>query len=152
MAKIQDELKWKNSSDKHQVLIVDILYTANFIEDKLGPIFKSYKITNPQYNILRILKGSSPNPLSVGQIKERILFKQTDITRMIDRLESKDFVCRVLCPENRRKMDITITKGGEKLLENINPKIEELMSGILGDKISDEEASRTIELLDSLRD
>lgn len=145
----QDEIK-SNIKDDYRKLMLNIIYTAGYIDNILSPVFKSNSITNPQYNILRILKGSSPTPLSVGEIKKRIMFKQTDITRMIDRLVEKELVCRALCENNRRKMDITITKKGEKLLAKMNPELEAIEKSNLTN-ISTEDAKNASMIIDKLR-
>lgn len=146
----QEEIK-SEIKDERRKLILNILYTSNWIDKIYTPIFKKNTITNPQFNILRILKGSSPTPLSVGEIKERIMFKQTDITRMIDRLVEKDLVTRSLCKNNRRKMDVSISKTGEKLLNKINPEIEAAEKEHFSKNISSEEAKEASIAIDKLR-
>lgn len=146
----QEEIK-SNIKDERRKLILNVLYTSNWIDKIYTPIFKKNAITNAQFNILRILKGSAPNPLSVGEIKDRIMFKQTDITRMIDRLVEKDLVTRSLCKNNRRKMDVSISKTGEKLLNKINPEIEAAEKEHFSENISTEEAKEANISLDKLR-
>lgn len=136
--------------DERRKLILNILYTANWIDKIYTPIFKKNGVTNSQFNILRILKGSG-GPLAVGEIKERIMFKQTDITRMIDRLVEKDLVSRSLCKNNRRKMDVCISKEGEKLLNKINPEIEAAERKYFYENITTQEANDASIIIDKLR-
>lgn len=145
----QDEIQ-SNIKDDYKKLMLNILYTAGWIENILSPIFKNNSITNAQYNILRILKGSSPKPLSVGEIKNRIMFKRTDITRMIDRLVEKELVCRELCENNRRRMDITISPKGEQLLKKMSPELEEVEKLNLVN-ISTEDVKNASMIIDKLR-
>lgn len=147
--KFQDVIKTKLTDEK-KLFVLNLMYTSSWLEQIYNPIFKSNGVTNAQYNILRILKGSAPTPLSVGEIKDRILFKQTDITRMIDRLVDKSFVDRQLCPNNRRKMDVSISKKGLELLKVINPKIDEAEKSFAS-KIDTKDASLGNKLLDQLR-
>lgn len=146
----QEEIK-SNIKDERTKLILNILYTSNWIDKIYAPIFKKNGITNAQFNILRILKGSSPTPLSVGEIKDRIMFKQTDITRMIDRLVEKGLVTRCLCENNRRKMDVSISEVGEKLLSKINPEIDAAGKKHFSENITTEEAQEANITLDKLR-
>jgi DNA-binding MarR family transcriptional regulator len=145
-----EEIK-SDIKDDRKKLILNLLYTASWVDSIFNPIFKKNSITNAQFNILRILKGSSPEPLSVGEIKDRIMFKQTDITRMIDRLVEKEFVCRSLCPDNRRRMDVTISKKGEELLNKINPEINLAEKKHFHNSISIQEAQEANIILDKLR-
>lgn len=147
--KFQDVIKTKLTDEK-KLFVLNLMYTSSWLEQIYNPIFKSNGVTNAQYNILRILKGSNPAPLSVGEIKDRILFKQTDITRMIDRLVDKSFVDRQLCPNNRRKMDVSISKKGLELLENINPQIEEAEKSF-ADRLDIKDATKGNKILDQLR-
>ncbi len=146
----KEEIKTSLKDDK-KLLFLNILYTSAWLDQIYNPIFKSNGLTNSQYNILRILKGSYPEPLSVGEIKDRIMFKQTDITRMIDRLVEKELVSRKLCENNRRKMDVLITSSGIKLLEKVNPEIENAEKEYLTDKISEKEAKEVGKILDIIR-
>jgi DNA-binding MarR family transcriptional regulator len=146
----REEIK-SDIKDERRKLILNILYTSNWIDKIYSPIFKKNRITNAQFNILRILKGSSPTPLSVGEIKERIMFKQTDITRMIDRLVEKELVIRCLCKNNRRKMDVSISEVGESLLNKINPEIEVAEKKHFSKNITSEEAKEANSTVDKLR-
>lgn len=146
----KEEIK-TNLKDNKKLLLLNIMYTSAWLDQIYNPIFKKNGLTNSQFNILRILKGSSPDPLSVGEIKDRIMFKQTDITRMIDRLVEKGLVDRRLCDENRRKMDVSITDLGNELLNKINPEIDKAEETYLNKKITDKDALITGEILDKIR-
>lgn len=149
MTSFKDTIKTKLTDEK-KLFVLNIMYTAGWLDQIYTPIFKSNGITNPQYNILRILNGSYPSPLSVGEIKDRILFKQTDITRMIDRLVDKEFVERKLCENNRRKMDILISKKGKQLLEIIAPEIKTAEHDLFK-HISEKNAAQANTTMDKLR-
>ena len=102
------------------------------------------------YNVLRILKGSFPNPLSPGEIKEVMLDKSPDLTRLIDKLVNMDLVDRHICPNNRRKMDVFITKKGEQVLHEINNKQKNIEPS-KENKLTEEEADQLSDLLDKFR-
>lgn len=114
-------------------------------------LVSEHKITLPQYNILRILKGSFPKPLSPQDIKAVMLHKKSDLTRMLDRLVSKDLIDRKTCPANRRKMDITIRQEGIVLLDTLNPEIHTVTDDRIALHLSEKEAKIANDLIDKLR-
>lgn len=148
---LEEEIKQEKFNSEHHKVVVNLMYTYNWLEQAIKEVVSSYKLTLPQFNILRILKGASPEPLSPQDIKAVMLHKKTDLTRMLDRLVSKDLICRNICPSNRRKMDIMITDEGIKLLDQVNPKLKKVTEDQIALQISESEASRLNELLDSVR-
>lgn len=118
--------------------IFQIISTGHWITDQVTKELKEFDISEPQFNVLRILKGSVGTPLTVEAIQKRMIQKSSNITRIIDKLLSKDFVERKECPENRRKMDITITKNGIKQLEVLNKKVQLLHQPMMNNLNSDE--------------
>lgn len=140
------------NTQKEQLLsYFRLIQTANWIELKLKEEFKPYKLTHAQFNVLRILKGSKPRPLSAGEIKQRMIVKSPDLTRLIDRLCKKDYVKRVTCEENRRKVDISITDTGLQLLEELSPKIKAVSEEHFLQKISEEEAKSLNQILKKIK-
>lgn len=111
--------------------------------------FKDQDITPQQFNILRILRGSHPNPLSTLQIRERMLDKMSDTSRIVDRLIVKGLVRKVTCKSDKRLVDVTITDKGRKLLEELDLRQDE-MDAIVGN-LTDEEAVTLNNLLDKIR-
>jgi DNA-binding MarR family transcriptional regulator len=147
---IHEAIKQQNFKSAHEQMFVNILYTANWLESRTRDLFKSYGVTQPQYNVLRILKGSHPKPLSASDIKTRMIDQSPDLTRMIDRLLDKNLVTRRVCPANRRQIEIGISEKGLKMLEQIHPILEERMGFLKA--LSDDEALKVSDLLDKLRD
>ncbi len=148
--KIDQAIKQSKFESAHQKAFINIMYTANWLRDQQEDLFKEQDILPQHYNILRILKGSHPQPVSPGQIKEVMLDKGTDLTRIIDKLVKKDLVKRHVCEVNRRKVDVHITKEGLKFLNELNDPIRKLSSHIKKN-ISDKEAEKLSDLLDELR-
>lgn len=148
---LETDIKQKAFSSIHQKMMLNVLYTAEWLNKELGKVFKSYEITNSQFNILRILAGSNPKPLSPGEIKEVMIFKSSDLTRLLDRLEKKELVNRILCPTNRRRIDVAITDKGLNLLNEINPAILEKTKKFYEEKISEEEAGLVSTCLEKIR-
>ena len=150
MKSIDKELVSNFSSEQHR-LIVNILYTAEWLNTEMSVIVKDKGITTVQYNILRILLGSYPNTLSVGDVKKRSINKKADVTRILDRLVEKDLVTRELCPENRRRMDVKISKKGILMMEELSPLIKVKMDNYHEKNIKIKDAKNFNQILDQIR-
>ena len=104
--------------------IVNIVYTNNIINLFHHKIVKDYHISTQQYNVLRILKGQKGVPISINGIIERMLDKMSNASRLVDKLFAKGLVDRKQKEDNRRTVDVTITKAGEDLLKRVNEGLE----------------------------
>lgn len=149
--KFQQELDNNKYTNDHLVAYLNLLYTTNWVELKVKKVLSAYKITHQQYNILKILKGSYPVPLSANDIKERMMFKSPDVTRLMDRLEKKGYVSRKLCASNRRKIDLVITEEGIQLIEQLSPALAQIIQQFFKEKISVPEAQMLHRLLNKIR-
>ena len=148
--KIEDAIKQSHFADSYQKATVNLIYTGNWMRDKQASFFKEHDILPQHYNALRIIKGRSPKPISPGEIKEVMLDKGNDITRLIDKLVQKGLVKRALCEENRRKMDVTITNKGLLLIKELeNPLIE--FTNTIKERLTEKEAEQLSTLLDKMR-
>ena len=147
--KIEEEIKQSNFKNEYHKLVVNLKFTAGWLSGLHNRIFKLYGISSQQFNVLRILKGQYPKPSSLILIRERMLDKDSNASRLIDKLEISGFTKRVQCPNDRRQVDITITQKGIDLLEKINPETERLTQSSI--KLSIEEAQILNRLLDKLR-
>lgn len=148
--KIENELKMDAFESNYQKATLNILFTANWINEQLKERTKKEKITIQQYNILRILRGQHPNPSKVNLIKERLLDKMSDVSRLIDRLEKKQLVSRHVSTQDRRAVDILITSSGLDKLKRLDGPME--LSSILNKNLSDEECVKLSALLDKIRE
>lgn len=146
---LEEDIQQKKFRSEFQKAGINLLYTAGWIRDKNRTIFESEDITAQQFNILRILRGSHPKPLSTQAIRERMLEKMSDTSRIVDRLIVKGLVKKVVCKSDRRLVDIQITEKGKKLLERIDPKEDELEEAI--NNLSEKEAAQLNSLLDKIR-
>lgn len=146
-----DKIKKDPRISKQQRMIIDIFHTSNFLDDKFSKILKKYGITHAQFNIIKNLQAAYPEPLSVKEIKESIMFTNSDVTRMIDRLLAKDLLIRNVCPKNRRKVDIEISKKGSEIIDEIMVENEKHISSIAESRVTEEEALFTSEILRRLR-
>ena len=126
--------------------LLNLIYTANWINSEQNSFFKPYGISPQQYNILRILRGAG-EAITVQTIKDRMLERAPNATRLIDKLCAKDLICRIPCPEDRRVVHIDITKPGLKLLKKIDGEFKE---DIL-ENLTMKEAKILSDLLDKIR-
>lgn len=148
---IEELIKQHKFTDQVERAMINLLYTSNWMRDQQMEFFKNYNILPQHYNALRIIKGKHPNPVSPSEIKEVLLDKSTDTTRLIDKLVRIGVVNRELCASNRRKMDITLSKKGLIFLDEINKHVFAFQDQ-LREKLSQEEAAQLSLLLDKLKD
>ena len=135
--------------NEYQKMGINIIYTANWLNERIAQILNSEKITQQQYNILRILRGSEL-PLSTLKIRERMLDKMSDTSRIVDRLVTKELVEKSACIKDKRLVDVTLSKKGLLLLEKLdhfNDQIDDLLKGI-----NEKEAVAINQILDKLRE
>src|SRR5512138_3634333 len=107
------------ANSRHKAL-VNILYTYGWALERIKKILADHEITHQQFNILRILRGSYPNPLSTLQIRERMLDKMSDTSRIVDRLILKGLVQKSIARTDKRLVDVLISDKGKKLLESLD--------------------------------
>lgn len=148
--RLEDEIKQKKFDSENHKLMINIQFTANWLNAIHNRILRPFGVSGQQFNVLRILKGQFPNPCSLNLIKERMLDKESNASRLIDKLDGAELANRITCPNNRRQVDITITKAGIKLLEDINVQVEKLNNSV--PNISEEDAKVLNALLDKLRE
>ena len=139
------QVKFRND---YQKLMINIIFTHNWIMERNKQFFEKGDITPQQFNILRILRGSGV-PLSTLQIRQRMLDKMSDTSRIVDRLLKKELVKKVICESDRRLVDVTITEKGMQLLENLDSYNEELDNMLK--TLNHDEAKALNTLLDKLR-
>jgi MarR family transcriptional regulator, 2-MHQ and catechol-resistance regulon repressor len=146
---IDQDILQSKFRNEHQKAIVNLLYTYNWVTERSKELFATEDVTPQQFNILRILRGSHPTPLSTLQIRERMLDKMSDTSRIVDRLIGKGLVKKGICKDDRRLVDVMITEKGKKLLERLDTRQDEI-DNIIGN-LSKKEASSLSELLDKIR-
>ncbi len=146
--KIEEEIQSSFRND-YQKLVVNLYLTHSRISEPFAVLMKEYDITGTQYNVLRILRGQKGKPVSIGLIKERMIERNSDVSRIIDRLRKKKLIKRNENKSDRRQKDIVITQEGLDLIGKIaqcNEKMDERLH-----HISLEEAQILNDLLDKLR-
>jgi MarR family 2-MHQ and catechol resistance regulon transcriptional repressor len=146
---IEKDIQQSKFRSPHQKAAINLIYTLGWMKDQMKSFFDEEDITPQQFNILRILRGSFPTPLSTLQIRERMLEKMSDTSRIVDRLITKGLVKKLTCKADKRLVDVIITDKGKKLLERLDTRQDE-MDSIL-QNISTEEAEVLSNLLDKIR-
>ena len=147
---IEKDIQQSKFRSPHHKATVNLIYTLGWIRDKTRCILEAEDITAQQFNILRILRGSFPKPLSTLQIRERMLEKMSDTSRIVDRLITKGLVKKITCKADRRLVDVVITDKGKKLLERLDLRQDE-MDAAMGN-LSEKDANLLSDLLDKIRD
>jgi DNA-binding MarR family transcriptional regulator len=138
--------RFENNFHKAEVNIVFTYgYVTAIIKERLG----KHKITMQQFNILRILRGQYPNPATINLLKERMLDKMSDASRIVDRLVQKQLVSRNTNSNDRRAVDIIITDKGLELLKKIGT--DGLVIDVFREKLSEQEAIQLNLILDKIR-
>lgn len=147
--KLEDEIKTTFKDERFKAMI-NIKFTANWMNNLQNRSLEQFGLSIPQYNILRILRGSQGDPLSVNSIRDRMVEKSPNTTRLMDKLIDKQFIERVRCDHDRRVVYVSITNEGLKLLQQMDDhfqNIDDFMS-----KITEQEANTLNVLLDKLRE
>ncbi|HMK27400.1 MAG TPA: MarR family transcriptional regulator [Chitinophagaceae bacterium] len=147
---IDKDIQQSKFRNVHQKAAINLIYTVGWMRERTRTMFEAEDITPQQFNILRILRGSFPQPLSTLQIRERMLEKMSDTSRIVDRLITKGLVKKLTCKNDRRLVDVIITDKGKKLLERLDSRQDEI-DGVLG-KLSENDANILSDLLDKIRD
>ncbi|NQX82192.1 MAG: MarR family transcriptional regulator [Flavobacteriaceae bacterium] len=130
--------------------IHEIIRTGHWITDSVSRELKEHDIYEPQYNVLRILRGAKGEPISVNTILEKMVQRSSNVTRIVDKLTQKGLVERTLSETDRRKMDIIITKEGLELLKKLDLKVESLHKP-MKNNLSEDEAKTLKELIVKLK-
>lgn len=145
---LENEINQHKFRNEYQKSAINIVYTYNWLTERMYKVFDQWEITSQQFNILRILRGAG-EPLSTLQIRQRMLDRMSDTSRIVDRLVIKGLVKKSVCKNDRRLVDVIITDKGRKLLENLdeyNDQLDDVMKNL-----TESEARTLNELLDKLR-
>ena len=145
---IEQDIQQPNFRNEFQKMGINLLFTANWLNEQIGKMLSEEGVTQQQYNILRILRGSN-TPLSTLKIRERMLDKMSDTSRIVDRLIAKELVVKNTCEKDKRLVDITLSQKGLDLVDQLdqyNERIDALLKGI-----NESEAQLMNQILDKIR-
>jgi DNA-binding MarR family transcriptional regulator len=148
--RLEDEIQQKNFKSDQQKAVINLLYTSGFLVNLFNNKAKVFDITRQQYNVLRILRGQHPKSASINLIKDRMLDKMSDASRIVERLRIKNLVVRKISDNDKRSVDISITEKGLKLLSDMEPSIDTIDN--IFNNFSDQELKSFNEMLDKMRE
>ena len=145
---LEKDINQQKFRNEYQKATINIIFTFNWISEQTKGIFEQEGLTSQQFNILRILRGAR-QPLSTMQIRQRMLDKMSDTSRIVDRLIIKGLVKKMVCKTDKRLVDVSITDKGKKVLTKID-KYEEEVDAVIN-SISEAEAKTLNKILDKMR-
>jgi DNA-binding MarR family transcriptional regulator len=138
-------------NNPYMKMVVNILRAGKIIDHKVSEVLKEFDITHSQFNILRILEAKMPEKLSLAEVTSGLLFQTSDVSRLIDRLVTRELVDRTICPQNRRKIEVTITDKGLDVIRMAIPKIEKTLNGYYRSVINEKERIEVIDVMKRIR-
>ena len=136
----------------HARAYFNLLKTGGWVEEKLKGALKPFNLTHAQLNALHILFDSDPKPVSANELKRKILVSNPDVTRLLDRMVKKGFVLRETCPENRRKIDISLTDAGKQLFMGARQAAKAALGNFFERQITEDEAEELRKILHKIRE
>lgn len=146
---LEQDIKQEKFHNEFEKVAVNILFTASWLYNRNASRLKPYDITPEQYNVLRILRGSHPKPLMLSEVTCRMIDKNSNATRLVEKLRQKGLLNREICENNRRQVDISITEKGLDVLKKIDIEAEAWLETLK--IISKAEAEELNRILDKLR-
>jgi DNA-binding MarR family transcriptional regulator len=146
---LEHDIQQRGFRNETQKAILNILYTGSYLQDKMNDVFKKYDITRQQYNVLRILRGQYPGNASINTIRDRMLDKMSDASRIVERLRLKELIVRRNAEKDKRAVEVTISESGLKLLEDMQEEVDNFESYLLN--LTEDETRQLNTLLDKAR-
>lgn len=146
---ISEDIKQKEFQSEYHKAFINLIYTHNYVINEMNIYFKSLDITRQQYNVLRILRGQYPTPCTINLIKERMLDKMSDASRIVQRLVTKELVDRENSDKDRRSVEVRISEKGLELLSNTDERVQGF-THLLGN-LDQHEVEQLNTLLDKIR-
>src|SRR5215213_6662534 len=145
---IEKDISQRKFKTEYQKAMINLIFTHNWMMERMKLFFEQADLTPQQFNIMRILRGAG-QPLSTLQIRQRMLDKMSDTSRIVDRLIKKGLAKKVVCKSDRRLVDVSISEKGLKLLEKLDDMQTDL-DGIVN-KLNESDAKQLNKLLDKIR-
>lgn len=148
--KIEEAIQQKQFLNAYQKAHVNILYTAAALSQQTALAIKPFHLTVQQFNILRILRGRHPEPMTIKDLTSRMLDKMSNASRLVDKLIEKGLVVRNTCPDDRRRVDVVISAIGLQVVARASEAVEQMY--LLDSQfLTEEEALLLSDLLDKIR-
>jgi DNA-binding MarR family transcriptional regulator len=144
------EIKQERFKNEHQKMLINIFFTSSWLSSKHSCTLKPFGISVQQYNILRILRGQHPKPVTINLLIDRMLDKNSNASRLVEKLRIKKLVERAVSSDDRRAVNVVITQKGLALLMELDKQEESFLKELKN--LSAKEAELISDLLDKLRD
>src|ERR1700712_4010942 len=122
--RIEDEIQSSKFEDAYQKAVINLFFTEGWLSNLMRGEFEKYNLTQQQFNIMRILRGQYPKPATINLLKERMIDKMSDASRIVDRLVQKGLVSRCTNNKDRRAVDIRISDAGNEVLGKIDAEFK----------------------------
>ena len=148
---LEQSISQSKFDSEQEKLMINVIYSANLLNLITSRLFKPYELSPQQYNVLRILSGEEGESIALMDIEHRMLDKSSNVSRLVDKLISKDLVNRSVSSKDRRRIEIVITSRGLSVLKEIDVILADMTSKIKA-IISDDNAKQTNRILDQLRE
>lgn len=146
---LEEAIQQEEFRSEYAKAAINILFTGGWVHRQNAVRLKGFGITPEQFNVLRILRGSHPKPMMLSDIASRMIDRSSNATRLVEKLRAKGLVVRKQCEDNRRQVDISLTRSGLGMLKKTDASEEEWLSTLKG--ISHAEAVELNRILDKLR-
>jgi len=146
---LEQDLKQERFDNVYEKMVVNILFTGSWLTNLNASRLKPFGLTPEQYNVLRILRGSHPKPMMLADITSRMIDRNSNATRLVEKLKSKGFVNREICETNRRQVDISVTESGLAVLTRIDEGLDAWLENL--NAIPQSEVEMLNAMLDKLR-
>jgi len=124
MPTLEDRIKTKPIHDPYLRAMLNIMVTGAWLQARMNTLLKPFGLSEPQYNVLRILRGQQGKAMSLYEIGDRMVHPTSNVSRIIDKLLEKGWAIRVTCSQNRRRVDISITDAGLALIDEVQPALD----------------------------
>jgi DNA-binding MarR family transcriptional regulator len=145
----EEILQGKPFASREEELLVSLMRSSDLLQARFERVMRPFNISLTQYNVLRILRGAEPAGRTCGEIGERMIAREPDVTRLLERMERAGLIRRTRDSEDRRVVVTRITPAGLKLLDEIEPGLSEI-NGLLR-PIGERKIAQMLSLLDEVR-
>ena len=146
---LENEINQQIFGSENQKALINIIYTYHWVTERVKQFLSAENITHQQFNILRILRGSDPQPLSTLTIRERMLDRMSDTSRIVDRMVLKGLVYKRVCSSDKRLVDVSLTQEGKKMLSRLDKKEAEM--DLIISSLNNDQLEKLNALLDKVR-
>ena len=147
--KLEDEIQQTRFESEFQKAVLNVMVMSDRLGAASNAALKAFRISKEQYNVLRILRGQHPQASTLQSVTDRMISKSSNATRLVEKLRQRGFVKRETCPSNRRRVDISITREGLALLEELDPLVQASIARY--EALTEAEAAELNRLLDKMR-